>query len=372
MVRHKKDNFARGKGRPTPATRPRRAPDAAVDEDDGKTRPVFKAACWDLEHCDPKRCSGKRLMKLGMMRELHVGQKFAGVVVSPMAKTTLSPADSELLEQYGAAVVECSWARVKEVPFARMGGKCERLLPYLVAANSVNYGRPWRLNCAEALAACFYICGHPDWAEEVLSPFSYGESFLNINASVLKRYAACKSEADVKRAEEVWLDKLEREYAAQRSDEGGEKANDEWRGGNVNRMDVVDSDESDGAASGAESVPAEGEERDRFELSNEPDDEEEMAELRQKVLQARPFVDLRKDNDHAGGKSHTQTIPHPTTNFQPTQAVNAAEADSDHKAEEEGEDESDEMDDAFDMIIDATPVTDRAGIRAAQRQRGQY
>jgi pre-rRNA-processing protein TSR3 len=96
----------------------------------------------------------------------------------PNAKTTISPADRELLEQYGSAVVECSWARVKEVPFSKIGGKCERLckfvnlgrdqvqnivsssaVPYLVAANSVNYGKPWRLNCAEALAASFYICG---------------------------------------------------------------------------------------------------------------------------------------------------------------------------------------------------------------------
>lgn len=45
----------------------------------------------------------------------------------PNAKRVLSPADRELLEQYGAAVVECSWVRVKEVPWSRIGGKCERL-----------------------------------------------------------------------------------------------------------------------------------------------------------------------------------------------------------------------------------------------------
>lgn len=45
----------------------------------------------------------------------------------PNAKRTVSPADRELLEQHGAAVVECSWVRVKEVPWAKVGGKCERL-----------------------------------------------------------------------------------------------------------------------------------------------------------------------------------------------------------------------------------------------------
>lgn len=51
---------------------------------------------------------------------LTVGQR-------PNAKKVVSAADRELLEQYGAAVVECSWVRIKEVPWGKIGGKCERL-----------------------------------------------------------------------------------------------------------------------------------------------------------------------------------------------------------------------------------------------------
>ena len=91
------------------------------------------------------------------------------------------------------------------MPFNRIGGPNQRLLPYLVAANPTNYGRPWRLNCVEALAACFFICGHREWAEEILATFSYGPSFIDINETVLKKYAACKDEEEVKKAEEEWL-----------------------------------------------------------------------------------------------------------------------------------------------------------------------
>lgn len=36
----------------------------------------------DFEHCDPKRCSGKKLERLGLIKSMRVGQKFQGVVVS--------------------------------------------------------------------------------------------------------------------------------------------------------------------------------------------------------------------------------------------------------------------------------------------------
>lgn len=98
-------------------------------------------AMWDFNHCDPKRCSGKKMARVGVMRSLKVGQKFPGVVVTPDGKVPVSPADRVVVDAGGVAVVECSWARVAEVPFAKIGGKCERLLPYLVA---VRHTRPSR------------------------------------------------------------------------------------------------------------------------------------------------------------------------------------------------------------------------------------
>ncbi|CAI7632477.1 unnamed protein product [Penicillium pancosmium] len=353
MVRHKKENFSRGgKKFSNPRSRP------VPRGDDGEegavsARPEFKAACWDMGHCDPKRCSGKRLMKLGLMRDLHIGQRHPGVIVSPNAKKIISPADRELMEQHGAAVVECSWVRVKEVPWSRIGGKCERLLPYLIAANTVNYGKPWRLNCVEALAACFFICGHEEWAQQVLKPFRYGEAFLEINSELLKRYAACSSEEDVKRTEEEWLAKIEQEY----EDSRAEGTNDIWTTGNTNRMparhgsDDEDDDSEDGSEEENESEE-EQEDKDPFAISDDSEEEDQMAEIRQKILNSKSF-----QNPSASDKPQPEKIAAPEKPLY---------VDSDAESGSAGSEDED-----FDNIINATTVTDRTGIKEIQRRRGQ-
>lgn len=201
-----------------------------------------KLAMWDFDHCDPKRCSGKKLERLGLIKNLRVGQKFTGIVVSPNGKGVVCPDDREIVEGHGSAVVECSWARLDEVPFNKIGGKNERLLPYLVAANPVNYGRPWRLNCVEAIAACLAIVGHVDWAAELLSRFSWGLTFLKINEELLQLYQKCTDSESVQKAQDEWLEKLEQE-AKERKERGHDE--DVWMRGNVNRGGESEDDSED-------------------------------------------------------------------------------------------------------------------------------
>jgi pre-rRNA-processing protein TSR3 len=104
-----------------------------------------------------------------------------------------------------------SWALIDEVPFKKLKAGEPRLLPYLVAANPVNYGKPLRLTCAEAIAAALFITGYREEAGEVMGCFKWGPSFITLNEELLLLYAACKDSADVVRVQNEWLEMCQAE-----------------------------------------------------------------------------------------------------------------------------------------------------------------
>eukprot|EP00904_Undaria_pinnatifida_P013798 jgi/Undpi1/9549/HiC_scaffold_27.g12005.m1 len=171
---------------------------------------------WDFEQCDVKRCTGRKLCRLGVVREMELGAPFSGLVLSPNGELTVSPADREIVETLGMSVIDCSWARLDEIPFHQMRRGHHRLLPFLVAANPVNYGRPMKLSCAEAIAATLYIVGHQDEAVVVMDQFGWGAEFLRVNADVLETYAACADGSEVVRAQGEFLARCEEEATSRR------------------------------------------------------------------------------------------------------------------------------------------------------------
>ena len=46
---------------------------------------------------------------------------------SPKGTQVVCPADREIVEQAGVAVVECSWARLDEIPFNKIRSPHERI-----------------------------------------------------------------------------------------------------------------------------------------------------------------------------------------------------------------------------------------------------
>ncbi|XP_014279284.1 18S rRNA aminocarboxypropyltransferase [Halyomorpha halys] len=185
--------------------------DLAIRDETDEFKVNFPVAMWDLGHCDPKKCTGRKLARKGMIKTLRLQQRFNGIVLSPMGIKCISPLDKEIVERFGAAVVDCSWAKIEETPFEQMKTSNPRLLPFLVAANPINYGKPIKLSCVEALAALFYITGFQEEAEHYLSQFTWGDSFIHLNQELLDRYAACKDGEEVVMAQNAYLAECDEE-----------------------------------------------------------------------------------------------------------------------------------------------------------------
>ncbi|KAG0174429.1 ribosome biogenesis protein tsr3 [Apophysomyces sp. BC1015] len=250
-------------------------------------------AMWDFKHCDPKRCSGVKLARCRMLKTLKLSQRFRGIVASPVGEKAVSPADRSIVEMYGAAVVDCSWAKIDEVPFSKIRGPSDRLLPYLVATNPVNYGKPWKLNCAEALAAIFYITGFPEHGEALLAKFKWGHAFRKVNGGLLAKYAKCKDSTEVVAVQNEYLKQLEEDdrrkaEEASKADPGeflSDSDNDDLLFHNTNRstaFTTIDDEDDDSE----EETSEEDSEEDSEENSNDEQDrfeEKEDSQLHKKL-----------------------------------------------------------------------------------------
>ena len=59
----------------------------------------------------------------GHIRTLRPGQAHHGIVLSPAGTKSVSAADADLIRESGLSVIDCSWARLDEIPFARLKGE---------------------------------------------------------------------------------------------------------------------------------------------------------------------------------------------------------------------------------------------------------
>lgn len=175
--------------------------DSNDEHDNNQIEIKLKIAMWDLKHCNPKRCTGRKLVRMGLCKLLKFGKKFNGIVLTPVATNCVSPLDRSIVEKDGIAVVDCSWNRINETPFHKMKGKHPRLLPYMLAANPINYGTPCKLSCVEAIAATLMITGFESYCNYYLSKFNWGQSFSNLNLNLLTTYSQCNNSEQVIQAQ---------------------------------------------------------------------------------------------------------------------------------------------------------------------------
>lgn len=156
---------------------------------------------------DPKKCSARRMKQFGLVRMYETAERLpaGAILMDPNAGKALSPADRDLSRK-GIVVLDCTWEEVERVfPLLKSKHMQSRALPYLLASNPVNYGRPFMLNSAEAFVAALYILGFKDQAREVASKFKWGETFLILNHEPLEAYAEATDSADIIRVQQDFM-----------------------------------------------------------------------------------------------------------------------------------------------------------------------
>ena len=159
---------------------------------------------YHANQCDPKRCTGLKLKRHGMARivsSIRFLPKRA-IVLNPFSEIAFSPADRQRIQDFGLAALDCSWEHAQKVMAHHVKGT-SRCLPILIAGNPTNYAKATKLSTVEAIAGALYIAGFKDEAERVLSIFTWGHTFLELNANLLESYATAKDSTDIVRMQSM-------------------------------------------------------------------------------------------------------------------------------------------------------------------------
>ena len=162
---------------------------------------------YDECQCDPKKCTAKRMLKFGLAKEVkHLSSIPSGsIVLSPFAEKALSPDDLRYAK-HGLVVMDLTWTNIDDFP--RPKNTNDRALPYLLASNPINWGRPMELNSAEAVMASLMILGERDQAEEFMGRFNWAPEFVRLNGNLLDDYSKAKDSSEVVRIQNEYIESI--------------------------------------------------------------------------------------------------------------------------------------------------------------------
>ena len=151
---------------------------------------------YDKNQCDPKKCTAKRMLKFNLAKEAKTLRSIpsGSIVLSPFAEKALSPADVKFSKN-GLVVMDLTWTNIDDFP--RPTRTQDRALPYLLASNPINWGRPMELNSAEAVLASLLILGQKEQAESFMGRFNWAPEFVRLNGELLEAYARASDSAEV-------------------------------------------------------------------------------------------------------------------------------------------------------------------------------
>jgi pre-rRNA-processing protein TSR3 len=172
---------------------------------EGLVSEKMKLYLYNAKQCAPNLCTGLKLVrhnKVVLLSRLSEIPK-SSLILDPFALKALSPEDEINIIRSGLTVIDCSWKLVEEI-FDKVRG-IRRALPYLIAANPTNYGKPTKLSSAEAFAAALYITNHKKEAKEILSLFKWGLNFIKLNENLLEDYSKAENSAEIIKIQNQYL-----------------------------------------------------------------------------------------------------------------------------------------------------------------------
>lgn len=168
----------------------------------------MKVTVFHANECDKKKCTAMKMEKLGNCKIVkninHIPS--GAVVLNPFADKAVSREDYSYVSRRGIVGLDCSWNKVSKSKKFFSLSKYHRSLPFLIATNPVNYGKPCILSTVEAISATYYITGFKDEAKEILNGFKWGHTFLELNHNLLEDYSEAKNSKEVVKIQNEFLE----------------------------------------------------------------------------------------------------------------------------------------------------------------------
>lgn len=163
---------------------------------------------YHAKQCDPRKCSALKLKRHNLARIVYQLRELprGAVILNPFSEKAFSPLDRERIEKKGLVALDLSWKHSTTLTeFHSLRGS-QRCLPYLLAGNPVNYGKPTKLSTVEALAAALFISGFDETARKLLSIFKWGSTFISLNKELLETYQTAHDSLEVVAQQKQFID----------------------------------------------------------------------------------------------------------------------------------------------------------------------
>src|SRR5581483_5487098 len=111
-------------------------------------RVPLRLLVYHVSQDDPKKNTARKLARFELATLFDKVDKVprGAILLDPFAEQALSPADRLEAEKRGVVALDCSWKLAEQVFPAARERTVPRALPWMLATNPVNFGKPFQLS----------------------------------------------------------------------------------------------------------------------------------------------------------------------------------------------------------------------------------